>query len=247
MRFSVYAIRLRKDVMKKSGFANANPDHDPSKSCLYVGSTAKTPEQRYEDHLHKPTGNRWVKEFHIGLSKRYTDQKPKYANRMEAEFAEFVHAMRLRKKGHAVWTNLPQVPAFYKQTHFSVGEWHGAPENFAIITAYATTGETWSDKANAVADRKLKNTLRYKSDWLVRITGYSPASGHSEPGWAAELEFQDACDIGKHFKQDAIYFGKKGKLYVSYCDERRAMVPIGRFLERLHIGQPQLLQQRFCE
>lgn len=235
MRFSVYAIRLRKTVLKNAKFARANPDHDPSKSCLYVGSTARTPEQRFQDHLTKKSGSKWVKEFHIGLSKKHTDEKPEHAKRREAEFAEFVHAMRLRNRGYAVWTNLPPVPGFYKETHFSASEWQGAPEEFAIISAYATTGETWSEKENSVADRKLKNTLRDKSDWHMRITGYSPASGHSEPGWAAALDFQKACDIGKHFKQDAIYFVKNNKLYVSYCDARRALVPVGRFSERLHI------------
>lgn len=240
MRFSVYAIRLGKAVLKNAKFARANPDHDPSKSCLYVGSTARTPEQRYEDHLTKKTGSKWVKEFHLGLSKRHTDQKPEYAKRREAEFAEFVRAMTLRKRGYAVWTNLPTVPGFYKETHFAVSEWQAAPEEFAIITAHATTGETWSDKENSVADRKLKNTLGHKSDWLMRITGYSPVSGHREPGWAAELNFQEACDIGRHFKQDAIYFVKKDKLYLSYCDARRALVPVGNFAERLHITQESL-------
>lgn len=234
MPYSVYVIKLSRSAMDSHKFAKVNQSYDPRKPCVYVGSTALTPGQRYCDHLTKKTGSKWVKEFHEGLHAGLTGKQPKYANRCEAEFAEFVLAMRLRVRGYGVWTNLPHVPAFYKETHFRADHWADMPDEFAIITAYATTGETWTDKQNTIADRKLKNTLRTKSEWLPRITGYSPSSGHQEPGWAAAVDFESACNIGKHFKQDAIYFVKNDKLYLSYCDARRALVPVGKFTERLH-------------
>jgi hypothetical protein len=213
----------------------ANPDHISSKPCVYVGSTALTPEQRYENHLTNRTGSKWVKGFHNGLHSRLTDKQPKYKSRKQAEFAEFVLAMRLRRKGYAVWTNLPKVPPFYKETHFSADTWDDAPAQFAIITAYATTGEAWPEATNIDADRRLRSTLIGRSGWANRITGHSPSSGHREPGWAAALDHNAACDIGKWFKQDAIYYVSDGKLFVSYCDARRALIPIGGFAERLHI------------
>lgn len=236
MPFSVYVIRLTKEALKKPKFAKANPDYDRRKPCVYVGSTALTSEQRYCNHVTNKTGSNWVKDFHDGLHQTLTDKRPKYATRKEAEFAEFVLAMRLRNRGYGVWTNLPYVPPFYKETHFSAPDWQDEPDEFAIVTAFATTGEQWSDKRNSEADRKLKNTLRVESKWLPRITGFSPTSGHREPGWAAAVDFEMACDRGKHFKQDAIYYVKKGKLFVSYCDARRALVPVGKFSERLHVG-----------
>lgn len=235
MPFSVYVIRLSKEATKQPQFVKANPEYDRRKPCVYVGSTALTPAQRYCNHVTKKTGSKWVKEFHDGLHQTLTDRQPKYATRREAEFAEFVLAMRLRNKGYGIWTNLPYVPPFYKETQFSAPDWKDAPDQFAIITAYATTGEDWTDKQNSVADRKLKNTLRIRSEWHPPITGYSPTSGHREPGWAAHVDFAKACDIGMHFKQDAIYYVKKDKLFVSYCDARRALVPVGKFSERLHI------------
>jgi len=233
--FSVYVIRLRNSVLGKGRFARANPNHIASKPCVYVGSTALTPEKRLERQVNGTTGSKWVKEFHMGLHKKLTDKQPSYATRQDAELAEFLLAMRLRNKGYAVWTNLPVVPPFYKETHFSVSEWTDAPNQFAIITAYATTGETWPDATNISADKKLHARLGRLSGWTNRITGYSPTSGHREPGWAAAIEFEAACDLGLRFKQDAIYWVNSGRLYVSYCDGRRALVPVGKFSERLHV------------
>lgn len=235
MPFSVYVIRLKATALKVNKFARANPNYISTKPCVYVGSSALTPEQRYENHLKGKTGSKWVKDFHIGLYKGLTAEQPKYATRQEAEFAEFVLAMRLRRKGYAVWTNLPKVPPFYKETQFSVDSWQDAPVEFAIFTAYATTGETWTDKENVSADRRLKNTLRRFNVWMTPITGYSPSNGHSEPGWAVAIDHGKACDLGKWFKQDAIYFVSNGRLFVSYCDQRRTLVPIGSFTEHLHI------------
>lgn len=109
-------------------------------------------------------------------------------------------------------------------------EW---PEEFAIITAYATTGEVWTDEENSSADRELREYLSSLSSFVHRLTGYSLTTGHAEPGWAVSISFEDACDIGIEFKQDAIYFVKSGKLFVSYCDSRRQKRNVGDFLSHL--------------
>jgi hypothetical protein len=124
--------------------------------------------------------------------------------------------------------------AAYFEVRFIVGE--PAPEwppEFVIITAYATTGETWSRGENEAADRRLREDLARRSAFFVRITGYSPTTGHGEPGWAAVLPFDEACDLGLEFKQDAIYHVAANELSVTYCDERRALVPVGPFRERV--------------
>lgn len=107
------------------------------------------------------------------------------------------------------------------------------PREFAIITAYATTGSKWTDEVNESADRELSHMLRRKCDWVMRLTGFSPDTGHSEPGWAAGLSFKEACDFGVRFKQDAIYFIRDDELFVSHCDERRGLIRVGSFLEKL--------------
>lgn len=124
----------------------------------------------------------------------------------------------------------------YFETRF---EWQEAgnnwPAEFAIITAYATTGEIWPDSKNQAADRQLEAELHKQPHWLKRITGFSPNTGHAEPGWAVEISPQAACDIGQRYKQDAIYYVIRDILYVSFCDERRALLEIGSFRERIHL------------
>jgi len=106
---------------------------------------------------------------------------------------------------------------------------------FAIITAYSTTGEEWSDDRNETADEKLQKELDSQGCLLGRMTGYSPTTGHAEPGWAARLEFDRACDTGLRYKQDAIYYVRGDTLNVSYCDERRELMEVGAFSPRFTV------------
>ena len=124
-------------------------------------------------------------------------------------------------------------PAYFEtlfDAHGFFGEW---PAQFAIVTAWATTGTSLSEAANDEADRELELELQRRGSWRQRMTGYSPTTGHAEPGWAVELPFDDACELGQLFLQDAIYFVDADHLYVSHCDERRRRIHIGEFLCRL--------------
>ena len=128
------------------------------------------------------------------------------------------------------------MPPFYFKTEFklptTVKNW---PTEFVIVTAYATTGEHWTPKKNQDAAESLEYFLRGRGGWLVRLTGFNPTTGHAEPGWAFEMSFEEACDLGRKYRQDAIYHGQGDQLSVTYCDQRRAMVPVGRFRDRLHL------------
>jgi hypothetical protein len=122
----------------------------------------------------------------------------------------------------------------YFETHFDSAGYDGPwPRQFAIITGYATTGEKWTLEANARADFELHAELVRRGVWMQRVTGFSPRTGHAEPGWAAELSFSDACDLGHHFRQDALYSIREDQLFVSHCDSRRAEILVGLFRERL--------------
>jgi type I restriction system adenine methylase HsdM len=125
----------------------------------------------------------------------------------------------------------------YFETHFErLEEWNDWPSEFSIITAYATTGEDWPDAKTEAADRQLEAELRGQGRWVRRLTGYSPATGHRESGWAAELGLKAGCDIGLRYKQDAIYHVSGDTLSVSFCDSRRALVEIGSFRPRVHLA-----------
>lgn len=107
------------------------------------------------------------------------------------------------------------------------------PEEFAIITAYATTGEVWTAEENEAADKALAEDLARSGKWHERITGYSPTTGHAEPGWAVEMALSDSCDLGLRYLQDAIYFVSGDELWVSLCAEPRERAFVGGFRERL--------------
>jgi len=126
------------------------------------------------------------------------------------------------------------MPPFYRQTRFKPDALPTPlPGTFAIITACATTGETWTDSENEAANTALRAELEMSDRLLGSLTGYSPVTGHAEPGFAASLPFEAACDLGLKFKQDAIYYVDSGILHVSYCDHRRRLEPVAAFLDRL--------------
>jgi hypothetical protein len=124
----------------------------------------------------------------------------------------------------------------YFETHFRtpapLPAW---PPEFVIVTAYATTGERWTSAENEAADRKLTYELQQLGIWKARVTGYSPTSGHAEPGWAADIPFDAACDLGLRCRQDAIYYVSGDTLSVSFCDGRRRLVAVGPFRERVRV------------
>lgn len=137
-----------------------------------------------------------------------------------------------------VWSLIRGMPPFYFETHFK-GQDNGweVPEEFSILTAFATTGKQWTDAQNKAADLALEHELRSDNKCLSRLTGFSPETLHAEPGWAAAIGWDVACDLGLKYKQDAIYHVKGDELFVSYCDGRRALVPVGMFRERLDGGK----------
>ena len=86
---------------------------------------------------------------------------------------------------------------------------------------------------NQEAARQLQTELEHDRRLLGSVTGYSPRTGHAEPGFVALLTFEHACDFRIRYEQDTIYFVSSGTLFVSYGDHRRALNPVTRFLDRL--------------
>jgi len=110
------------------------------------------------------------------------------------------------------------------------------PRRWVIISAHATTGETWDPAREEAADARLKQELAALGVWHHRVVGFSPDGDHAEPSWAAELSFEEGCDLGLRFRQDAIYVVANGTLFLSYCDERRGLVPVGPVMARIEGG-----------
>jgi len=124
----------------------------------------------------------------------------------------------------------------YFETRFRLGElvlsW---PDEFVIISAYATTGQNWTASENEEADHRLATELRRSRRWLARVVGYSPTSGHAEPSWAVELPLQEGRALGARYRQDAIYLVKAGLLLVTSCDASGKVILVGAFRERIEV------------
>ena len=105
MAYSVYVIELRPDVMEKRAFAGKNADRREDKPCLYVGQTARTPEERFAQHLAGTKASRIVKEYGVRLRPRLYANVGPFATRAESERAETMLADKLRRRGFAVWSN----------------------------------------------------------------------------------------------------------------------------------------------
>ena len=127
-------------------------------------------------------------------------------------------------------SSMPLHPAYF-ETVFDVEGHPDWPYSFAIITAWATTGQTWTQEENEAADQRLRAALGGSA--IARITGRSPTTGHAEPGWAAGTPFEAALHLARAFHQDALYIVEADTLYVVGCeDPKRARV--GGFRERIH-------------
>jgi hypothetical protein len=101
---NIYVVELDKKVLEERKFLEANLGHDPQKACLYVGMTGLSPDERFKNHKQGHKANVYVRKYGLWLRRRmfrkYNPMTYEEAQRMEAWLA-----MRLRKKGHAVWQN----------------------------------------------------------------------------------------------------------------------------------------------
>lgn len=124
-------------------------------------------------------------------------------------------------------------PAYFETRFRTAGPVPAWPERFVILTACATTGEVWSAERCARADATLHQQLAARCGWLVRLTGYSPVTGHAEAGWGCDLDHATGCEVGRQFLQDALYLVDRGGLFVGQCDRPSELVWVAPFFDRL--------------
>ena len=111
---NLYVIRLGKSddgrsVLDDRRFIARNPHYRRrtflGKPCVYVGQTAHDPEVRFRQHkegglLASPIANKYGRYL---MKKEYEQLNPVPAS--EAEEREEALALRLQRKGYAVWWN----------------------------------------------------------------------------------------------------------------------------------------------
>lgn len=102
-RYHVYVIELEPAVMGKAAFKRKNPGYRPGSPCVYVGSSYRSPDERFDQHKQGYRSNRFAREFGARLLPDVFDQYNPIPSRGEAEELEAYLADRLRKKGWAVW------------------------------------------------------------------------------------------------------------------------------------------------
>jgi hypothetical protein len=126
----------------------------------------------------------------------------------------------------------PTFPPVYFSVRFRAPPSVTWPERFVIVTAWATTGECWTDAENHAADARLVARLRELGTAPIRVTGYAPQTGHAEPGWAIALDPDAALCLGRSFRQHAIYAVDGDALQVVRCEDART-APVGSFRDRV--------------
>jgi hypothetical protein len=105
LAYSVHVIELRPEAMDRKAFAARNAERREDKPCLYVGQTARTPEERFAQHLAGVRSSRIVREYGVRLRPRLYANVGPFATRAESERAEAKLAEKLRRRGFAVWSN----------------------------------------------------------------------------------------------------------------------------------------------
>ena len=101
----VYVIELADEARTVRRVKEANPNANPKMKCVYVGSTAKTPEERFK--VHKAGGKQSssiVRKYGRRLVPAFYRDLPLMA-RPAAERKEKQLAKQLRAKGYTVWQN----------------------------------------------------------------------------------------------------------------------------------------------
>ena len=99
----VYVIELADDIRSDKKFREKNPNASSERPCLYVGSTSRTPDERFGQHkAGKARASKRVYKFGIRLRPEFFEALP-FMTRSEAEARERTLAEILRREGYGVW------------------------------------------------------------------------------------------------------------------------------------------------
>jgi hypothetical protein len=103
--YHIYVIELEAAVLTFRKVREENPLYVEGMPCLYVGQTARSPEERFEQHVSGVKSNRYVRTFGIRLRPDLFERYNPLRSREEAEAMEQRLAEKLRTRGYAVWFN----------------------------------------------------------------------------------------------------------------------------------------------
>lgn len=92
--YSVYVIELSDDI---------GPRQRPDKPCVYIGQTAHSPEERFDQHRRGHKAARCVQKYGVRLRTRLYQAWNPIPTREEALSAEVRLAARLERRGFTVF------------------------------------------------------------------------------------------------------------------------------------------------
>jgi len=102
-QYFVYVIELDRAVRQIRKFRDANPEMKALTPCVYVGSSTRTPDQRFDQHKEGYKSNRYAKKFGLRLLPDLFAPYNPIPSRADALELEEYLADRLRKMGYGVW------------------------------------------------------------------------------------------------------------------------------------------------
>jgi hypothetical protein len=101
--YFVYVIRLDPAVLDRRRFVEQNPRYRKGKPCVYVGSSVRPPDLRFDQHKEGYKGNRFVRKFGEELMPEVFERYNPLPTRGDALDIEEYLADRLRREGWGVW------------------------------------------------------------------------------------------------------------------------------------------------
>jgi hypothetical protein len=109
----------------------------------------------------------------------------------------------------------------------------GWPKRFAIITACNEEGHQDADDANQSRTAELQQALQKAGIGHFHAIGSSPDMGHHEHGFGCEIQnLVDALELGRQFKQVAVFWIENDVLELVY-DESRHRYKLGSWSARI--------------
>jgi hypothetical protein len=127
----------------------------------------------------------------------------------------------------------PLDPGYSQTVFIATQPVNGWPESWGIITAYNPPGVARSLAENEAANAQLQSTL---AEWThFPVTGASPDLSHREPGYGVEAPLMRLLELGRRFDQAAIFWVKRGVVFLYPCQPTSPPVRIGKWHDRLRI------------
>ena len=123
-------------------------------------------------------------------------------------------------------------PAYFDTVFLVDPAFSDPPDRFAVITAHNPKDHLLEENENRRLLEKLKESLLDSDKSFFPVTGSSPDRTHQEAGFGISCTLQEALCIGRHFKQNAIYWIERENLQVIECSSGKAQ-DLGSWKERL--------------